>query len=91
MESSNIRTKLLKEINLIPEEKLEEVYNFIYYFRVGVEASKGTPERIMQFAGCWDDMSDETFADFNQEITTRRQQAFLEIRSNNFISQYTSS
>ncbi|MBW4687073.1 MAG: hypothetical protein KME40_18685 [Komarekiella atlantica HA4396-MV6] len=77
MERSNIRTRLLKEINLIPEEKLEELYNFIYYFRVGVEASKGTPERIMQFAGCWNDMSDETFADLNEEIITRRQQAFF--------------
>lgn len=82
MEPSNIRTKLLKEINLIPEEKLEELYNFIYYFRVGVEAStKGTAERIMQFAGCWDDMSDETLADLNEEIITRRQQAFLGRRS----------
>lgn len=81
MEQSHIRTKLLKEINLIPEENLEEVYNFIYYFRVGVEASKSTPEQIMQFAGCWNDMSDKTFADLNEEIITRRQQAFLERRS----------
>ena len=81
MKPSNLRRKLLTEINLIPEEKLEELYNFIYYFRVGVEASKGTPEKIMQFAGCWDDMPDETFADLNEEIITRRQQAFLGRRS----------
>ncbi|MBD6615116.1 hypothetical protein FNW02_04415 [Komarekiella sp. 'clone 1'] len=81
MEPSNLRTKLLKEINLIPEEKLEELYNFIYYFRVGVEASKGTAERIMQFGGCWYDMSDETLADLNEEIITRRQQDFLRRRS----------
>ncbi len=77
MKPSNLRTKLLSEINLIPEEKLEELYNFIHYLRVGVEASKGTPEKIMQFAGSWDDMSDETFADLNEEIIARRQQAFL--------------
>ena len=77
MKSSNFRTKLLSEINLIPEEKLEELYNFIHDFRVGVEASIGTPEKIMQFAGSWDDMSDETFADLNEEIIARRQQAFL--------------
>ncbi len=81
MNPSNIRARLLKEINLIPEEDLEELYKFIYYFRVGVEASKVTPERIMQFAGCWNDMSDETFADLNEEIIKRRQQAFLERRS----------
>ncbi len=81
MKPSNIRTKLLKEINLVPEEKLEELYNFIYYFRVGVEASKGTPEEIMQFAGSWNDMSNETFTDLHEEIITRRQQAFLVRRS----------
>ncbi|MDF5725685.1 MAG: hypothetical protein PUP91_35610 [Rhizonema sp. PD37] len=81
METSNLRIKLLSEINLIPEEKLEELYNFIHYFRVCVEASIGTPEKIMQFAGSWDGMSDETFADLNEEIITRRQQAFLGRRS----------
>jgi hypothetical protein len=81
MKPSNIRAKVLTEINLIPEEKLEELYNFIHYFRVGIEASKGTPEQIMQFAGCWDDMSDEMFNDLNEEIITRRQQAFLRRRS----------
>lgn len=82
MKPSNLRTKLLIEINLIPEEKLEELYNVIHYFRVGVEASKDTQEQIMQFAGCWDEMSDEIFVDLNEEIITRRQQAFLERRSN---------
>lgn len=81
METSNLRTKLLSEINLIPEEKLEELYNFIHYFRVGVEASKGTHEKIMQFAGSWGDMSDETFADLNEEIIARRKQAFLNRKS----------
>ncbi|WP_330220833.1 hypothetical protein [Calothrix sp. NIES-3974] len=77
-----MRTKLLTEINLIPEEKLEEVYNFIHYFRVGVEASQSTREQIMQFAGCWDDMPNELFSDFSEEITTRRQQAFAGRRNN---------
>ncbi|MDZ8105879.1 MAG: hypothetical protein RM338_09710 [Nostoc sp. DedQUE12a] len=81
MEPSNIRTKLLSEINLIPEEKLIELYLFIHYFRVGIEASKATPEKIMQFAGCWNDMSDETFTDFNEDIIMRCHQAFLGRRS----------
>ncbi|MDZ7969368.1 MAG: CHAT domain-containing protein [Nostoc sp. DedSLP03] len=51
-------------------EKLEE--EFPCSFRVGVEASQGTPEQIMQFAGCWNDMSDETFSDFTEEIIARR-------------------
>lgn len=92
MESSNLRTEVIKEINLIPEEKLTELYNFIHYFRLGVEASIDTvianpkndgtlQEKIMQLAGSWNDMPDEVFADFNEEIITRRQQAFLRRRS----------
>lgn len=70
MESSNIRTEVIKEINLIPEEKLAELYNFIHYFRLGVEVSISTfipsskddgtlQEKIMQFAGSWNDISYE--------------------------------
>ncbi|MEM7556836.1 MAG: hypothetical protein AAF378_22625 [Cyanobacteria bacterium P01_A01_bin.84] len=92
MESSNLRTEVIKEINLIPEEKLTQLYNFIHYFRLGVEASTDTvipspkndgtlQEKIMKLASSWNDMSDEVLADFNEEIITRRQQAFLRRRS----------
>jgi hypothetical protein len=30
MALTNIRTKVITEINLIPEDKLEELYNFIH-------------------------------------------------------------
>ena len=35
----------------------------------------------VQFAGCWNDMSDGIFANFSEEINIRRQQAFFERRS----------
>ncbi|MCE2906921.1 MAG: hypothetical protein LW814_18230 [Anabaena sp. CoA2_C59] len=81
MDLLNIRTKLITEINLIPEDKLEELYNFIHYWRLNGESSPGLLEQTMQFAGCWNDMSDETFANFSEEINIRRQQAFFERRS----------
>ncbi|MCG6137838.1 MAG: hypothetical protein MET45_24910 [Nostoc sp. LLA-1] len=81
MDSLNIRTKVIKEIALIPEEKLEELYNFIHSFRLDVEVSQYSVDQNMKFAGCWNDMSEEMFANFNEEIMTRRQQAFLERRS----------
>ncbi|MDB9535370.1 hypothetical protein PN451_05825 [Dolichospermum planctonicum CS-1226] len=81
MDLLNIRTKLITEINLIPEDKLEELYNFIHYWRLNGESSPGSLEQTMQFAGCWNDMSDETFANFSEEINIRRQQAFFERRS----------
>ncbi len=56
MDSSNIRTKLVAEIDLIPEEKLDDLYNFIHFFRLGVQNSQGDVDQIMQFAGCWNEM-----------------------------------
>ncbi|MBO3464484.1 hypothetical protein G7B40_032400 [Aetokthonos hydrillicola Thurmond2011] len=86
MDSLNIRAKVFTEISLVPEEKLEELYNFIHYFRLGVEVcgvevSKETLNPSMDFAGCWNDMSEEMFANFYEEIRTRRQQAFSGRRS----------
>ena len=81
MDLLNIRTKVITEINLISEDKLEELYNFIHYWRLNGESSPGSLEQTMQFAGCWNDMSDETFANFSEEINIRRQQAFFERRS----------
>jgi hypothetical protein len=81
MDSLNLRTKVITEINLFPEDKLAKLYHFIHYFRLGVEISQVSPNPTMQFAGCWHNMSDEMFADFNAEINTRRQQAFLGRRS----------
>ena len=81
MDFLNIRTKVITEINLISEDKLEELYNFIHYFRLGIEVSQPSFNKNMQFAGCWNDMSDETFANFSEEINIRRQQAFFERRS----------
>lgn len=81
MDLQSIRTKLITEINLIPDDKLEELYNIISDFRLNDEISTTFLEQTMEFAGCWNDMSDEMFADFHDEIKTRRQQAFFERRS----------
>jgi hypothetical protein len=32
--------EIIKEINLIPTTKLHEVYDFIHYFRIGIEQSQ---------------------------------------------------
>lgn len=74
MTSLLIKNKVLQEIELIPEDRLADLYNFIHYFRLGSEKSQNTkPKSIMAFAGCWKDMSDEMFTDFTVEITQRRQ------------------
>jgi hypothetical protein len=34
------RAKLLEEIDLIPEDRLDAIYHLLHYFRLGLEASR---------------------------------------------------
>jgi hypothetical protein len=77
MTSVLIKSKVLQEIDLIPEDSLTDLYNFIHYFRLGLERSQVTRSQpIMAFAGCWKDMPEDVFADLMAEIQERRRQAF---------------
>lgn len=82
-----IKQQLLQELNLIPEDKLADVYNFLHHFRLGLEksANSAVSEQILSFAGCWSDMPVSTFDDFLQDITERRQHAFLGRRNDESI------
>jgi hypothetical protein len=82
-----IKNKVLKEIDLIPEDKLADLYNFIHHFRLGLEKSQVTKSKqILAFAGCWEDIPEETFTDFTTEIAQRRRQAFVRRRSDEGIT-----
>lgn len=70
------REKIVEEIQLIPEDKLAEIYAILHYFRLGVEAAHDQMPSVMQYAGCWRDMAAETFAEFAQEVAARRHGAF---------------
>lgn len=77
MTSVLMKSKVLQEIDLIPEERLADLYNFIHYFRLGLERSHEVQTQpIMTYAGCWQDMPEDVFADLTAEIRARRRQAF---------------
>lgn len=76
MAESIIRDRVIEEIKHIPENRLPEVYDFLHFFRLGLQKSRGSAEQMMKFAGCWDDMPDEVFDDFYEEIRQRRELAF---------------
>ena len=76
MRTSVLRNKVIEEINRVPEDKLKDIYEFIHFFNLRDETNKNTPEDIMQFAGCWQDMPDGDFKEFLSEITARRKNAF---------------
>jgi hypothetical protein len=72
MTSSLLKSSVIKEIDLIPEDKLADLYNFIHTFRLGLEKSNIVkPRPILAFAGCWQDMPDDMVTDFTTEIRPR--------------------
>ena len=81
MSSSAERTKVMQEIELIPEDKLPDVYTLLHYFRLGLQSAEKQRRSVMQFAGCWEDMPGESFAAFLQEVKERRRRAFSGRRS----------
>ncbi len=87
MTPAMMKNKVLQEIDLIPEDKLPDLYNFIHYFRLGLEVSRTKDgKRVMAFAGCWADMPDEMFDDSLAEIAERRQRAFKRRRGDESIA-----
>ncbi|MBF0201367.1 MAG: hypothetical protein HQK66_08645 [Desulfamplus sp.] len=74
-------TAIMEEIRLVPKDRLPELYDFIHFFRLGLESvsnDRNDTDEIMRFAGCWQDMTDKDFEDFSQEVMERRRQAFSE-------------
>lgn len=69
-------SEVMEEIKLVPKDRLPAVYDFIHFFRLGLETVRDDTEEIMRFAGCWQDMTDEEFRDFSEDIAERRRQAF---------------
>ena len=75
MSSIVLREKIDNEIKLIPDSSLDELYSLIHAFRMRLE-KRNTSESLMSFAGCWEDMSEEMFEAFSEEVVSRREQAF---------------
>ncbi len=75
------RNRILKEIRLIPDDKLQELYTILHYYRMGVQSSQEKPGSVMKFAGSWSDLSEDEADLILQDIYQRRQKAFSQRRS----------
>lgn len=71
-----IRNKVIEEIELLPAEKLFEIYDLIHFFRLGLQTNKKTNKTIIDFAGSWSGMSEKEFNEFSDDIAMRRNNAF---------------
>ncbi|WP_448572069.1 hypothetical protein [Trichothermofontia sp.] len=76
MSNLDLKNKVLEEIQLVPEEQLNELYHLIHTFRLRVNPSNASAQNIMQFAGCWQDLPPETYNELIDNLSQRRQQAF---------------
>ncbi|MFB2980863.1 hypothetical protein [Microseira sp. BLCC-F43] len=64
MNVSELRAKVVEEIQNIPEDKLTELLNLIHAFRLRLEPASFPRNSIMKFAGCWNDLPDDTYTKF---------------------------
>jgi hypothetical protein len=76
MNDSDLRIKVLEEIQHVPEEQLSKLYHLVHSFRINSTSKPTSFQSPMQFAGCWSDMSVETYDEWLDDISLRRQQAF---------------
>lgn len=67
------QNQIVEEINLIPVENHQELYQLIHDFRMSLNLRENKTNKIMEFAGSWLDFPEENFNDFNEEIEQRRQ------------------
>jgi hypothetical protein len=79
VDSAQFINAVMEELQHIPTERLPELYHLLHAFRLQVESAADRDP--MRFAGCWNDLPDETYADLMTDIATRRQQAFSERRT----------
>jgi hypothetical protein len=76
---ASVKEKIIKEVEKIPEEKINELYNVVHLFRVGVEskkkAAKDRHSKAANFFGIWKNMSSEENAVI-EEIQARRKRTY---------------
>lgn len=81
MNTVTLRTQLINEIAVMPQDKLAMLNQLIQQFKATWRTVPTSPNAIMRFAGAWQDMSDNELTEFLADIQARRQTAFLTRRN----------
>lgn len=72
------REEIIEELNLVPENKVPELFDVVHEFRKGCHESDS---KVMQFAGSWAELTEDEFKGFLEEVSARRARAFYYWRS----------
>lgn len=81
MNTSDLKTKVLEEIQLVPDDQLVALYDLVHSFRLQFNSPNSQTHNLMQFAGCWSDLSTEDYTQLLDDLSQRRQQAFSQRQS----------
>lgn len=65
-----IRSQILMRIKKIPSSKLKELNDFVSK----LERSEGKKDRILSFAGAWENMETATIDEFTKNLIANRQE-----------------
>lgn len=76
MKSDTTKTKLLKELDRIPDDKLPEVYELIRQYRATVQSKESNVNAILSLANSWDSLSEDEFRQLLTDFRERRSKAF---------------
>lgn len=77
MPTMTLRDQVIDEVQRIPDAHLAQVFDLLHFFRIGLEADRSHPaDTLMAFAGAWKDMDDAVFDEFQEQLASRRHQAF---------------
>jgi hypothetical protein len=72
---------IIKEINDLPPERLEEVYDFVHSLKSESKSKRKNSKKILSFAGAFSDMPKNDYADLKENMADTRKSLFD--RSNN--------
>jgi hypothetical protein len=68
--------KLIDEVNQIPIERLEEVYQLLYSFNHTDKVKSSIRTKILSFAGILEDLNPTEYSDFLNHIQKTRETLF---------------
>lgn len=67
---------ILKEINDVPVDRLEELYQFIHSLTPKTKSTEQLRKKILSFGGAFGDMSSKDYADFVCQTKATRAKLF---------------
>jgi hypothetical protein len=70
---------IINELNQIPVDFLLDVYNMLHSFKNKIDDRSTNRLNVLQFAGSWNDMSDDDFSDYKSEIERSKNEMFNRI------------